>query len=72
MSHMRYFATRFLEDRMLTSTDDFLFGQVSRRYPHAHESAEKIRTHIAAQYGQQISNEEVAYLTLHIERLASP
>ena len=72
MSHMRYFATRFLENRMLTSPDDFLFGQVSRRYPHAHVAAEKIRNHITAQYGQQISNEEVAYLTLHIERLASP
>lgn len=71
MSHMRYFATRFLEHRMLTSTDDFLFAQVSRRYPRALEAAEKIRNHIATQYGQQISHEEVAYLTLHIERLAS-
>lgn len=70
VSHMQYFASRFFDKRMLTSRDDFLFTQVSGKYTAAWECAEKVRTHILAEHGELLPNEEVAYLTLHIQRLA--
>ena len=58
-------------NRMLISKDDFLFHQVSTRYPKARNAAERVRSHIVSEYDTQLPNEEVAYLTLHIERLTT-
>ena len=71
ISHMQYFAERFFTDRMLESSDDFLYAQVEQGYPKALFCAEKVRTLILREYNRVISNEEVAYLAVHIQRLAS-
>lgn len=71
LSHMQYFAERFFTDRMLDSSDDFLYAQMEKGYPKALACAEKVRTHIIKEYNKGISNEEVAYLAVHIQRLAS-
>lgn len=71
ISHMQYFAERFFKDRMLDSEDDFLYAQMEQGYPRAVSCAEKVRTLIVKEYDKAISNEEVAYLAVHIHRLAS-
>lgn len=71
ISHMQYFAERFFTDKMLDSPDDFLYAQMEQGYPKALSCAEKVRTLILKEYDRAISNEEVAYLAVHIERLAS-
>lgn len=71
ISHMQYFAERFFTDKMLDSPDDFLYAQMEQGYPKALACAEKVRTLILKEYDRAISNEEVAYLAVHIERLAS-
>ena len=71
ISHMQYFAERFFTDKMLDSPDDFLYAQMEQGYPKALGCAEKVRTLILKEYDRAISNEEVAYLAVHIERLAS-
>lgn len=71
ISHMQYFAERFFKDRMLDSEDDFLYAQMEQGYPKALTCAEKVRTLIIKEYNKAISNEEVAYLAVHIQRLAS-
>lgn len=71
ISHMQYFAERFFTDRMLDSKDDFLYDQMAHGYPKAVSCAEKVRTHVLKEYNKNISNEEVAYLAVHIQRLAS-
>ena len=40
-------------------------------YPAAMNCAEKIRTLLLKEYNLFISNEEVAYLTVHIQRLTN-
>jgi len=69
--HMQFFVGRLMANRMLISKDDFLFHQVSTRYPKARNAAERVRSHIVSEYDTQLPNEEVAYLTLHIERLTT-
>lgn len=71
ISHMQYFAERFFTDKMLDSPDDFLYAQIEQGYPRALSCAEKVRTLILKEYDRAISNEEVAYLAVHIQRLAS-
>ena len=39
------------------------------RLPEATATAERVRTHIATSYQFALPNEEVGYLTLHIQRL---
>lgn len=70
ISHMQYFAERFFTDKMLDSEDDLLYSQMEV-YPRSLSCAEKIRTLLVREYNKAIPNEEVAYLTIHIHRLAS-
>lgn len=71
ISHLQYFSQRFFTDKMLDSPDDFLYQQFEKGYPKALACAEKIRTLILKEYDKSITNEEVAYLAVHIQRLAS-
>ena len=71
VSHMQYFAERFFTDKMLEYEDDFLYNQMESSYPKAISCAEKVRTLIVKEYDKAISNEEVAYLAVHIQRLAA-
>lgn len=71
ISHLQYFAKRFFDGCMLESEEDFLYLQMEKTHPRALNCAEKIRTLIVKEYGKAISNEEVAYLAVHIQRLDS-
>lgn len=72
LTHMQFFADRFFAEKLLSSEDDFLFRQLSSRYPDATATAERVRSHIAATYQIALPNEEVGYLALHVQRLLSP
>lgn len=69
ISHLQYFAERFFTDKMLESSDDFLYTQIETGYPKALSCAEKLRTLILKEYNKAIPNEEVVYLAIHIQRL---
>lgn len=71
VSHLQYFTERFLTNDMLDSENDFLFHQMSKEYTQDMECAEKIRTFLVKEYKKSITNEEVAYLAVHIHRLNS-
>ncbi|MGJ0184670.1 PRD domain-containing protein [Corynebacterium glyciniphilum] len=70
VTHLQFFTERYLSHRLLDSEDDFLFTQMSRRYPQAVEVAEKIERHLSSVDGVDLPDEEVAYLALHIQRLS--
>ena len=71
LTHMQYFAERFFNDQMIDSTDDFLYHHLAKEYPKALSCAEKIRTQLVKEYGKAISNEETAYLAVHINRFSA-
>jgi beta-glucoside operon transcriptional antiterminator len=71
ISHLQFFAERFFTDKMLDSPDDFLYEQMEKGYPKTMQCAERVRTLILKLYDKSISNEEVAYLAVHIQRLYS-
>jgi beta-glucoside operon transcriptional antiterminator len=71
VAHLQYFARRFFDGKLATSPDDFLFTSLSARYPAAIAAAERVRTLVQQQYGEQLPNEEIAFLALHIARVLS-
>ena len=69
--HLQFFAERLFSGGMLHSDDhDFLFTSMTERYPRAISTAERVRTYIRAKHNLDISNEEVAFLAIHIARAA--
>lgn len=71
ISHLQFFAERYYSGRLLDSKDDFLYHQMQGAYPAAISCAERIRAYLAHNDGHQLTNEEVAYLALHIARLTA-
>ena len=71
ISHLQYFAERFFSDKMLDSPDDFLYEQIEKGYHKALNCAERVRTLVLKEYDKAITNEEVVYLAVHIQRLIS-
>lgn len=68
VSHLQYFAERLFTGHLLVSDDDFLYTQLSTRYPDAMRAAERVREFVYREHEASLPNEEVAYLALHIAR----
>lgn len=66
--HIQFFAERLFSGGMLHSEDGFLFESMSDRHPRATSTAERVRSFVRTQHEIEISDEEVAYLALHIAR----
>lgn len=69
IAHLQYFVQRYFTGRMLDSQDDYLYNQMREGYPKAFNCAEKVRTLLLKENDIFITNEETAYLTVHIQRL---
>ncbi|MFZ3566873.1 BglG family transcription antiterminator [Streptomyces sp. BH097] len=70
ISHLQYFAERLFSGKLLTSEDDFLYGQLAGRYPRAVDAAGRVAAFVRQTHGEELPNEEIAYLALHIARVA--
>lgn len=68
-THIQFFVNRVLNVEMISSEDDFMYKQVESAYPEALVYAEKVRTYMLREYQVAVTNEEIAYLTVHIARL---
>lgn len=69
VTHLRFLAQRVLAGEHL-KLDNLEFQEViDRLYPKEYECSQKIRELIQSQYGHAVTEEEVAYLALHIKRI---
>lgn len=69
VTHLKFFAQRMFSNVSMTNHDDFLFHTIKEKYKDAASCVEKVRAFIAKNYEYEISNEEMLYLTIHIERV---
>lgn len=71
--HLRIFSQRLLNHCTFDGdeTDDLLLV-VKRKYKRAYQCALEIRSYIESKFHQRISNDEVLYLAIHINRLNQP
>lgn len=71
MTHIRYFVSRVFSNEKHDSHDNELLNQVKRMYPKAYSSGLKIKKHIDTLYKIKISNSELLYFVIHINRITS-
>lgn len=69
LTHIKFFAQRLLNNETVGHTDDSLFDIMKERVPEAYKCAVKIKKYIEKYYKYEVSNEEMVYLMLHINRL---
>ena len=71
VTHLRYFILRLNhhEEDHLPKVDEQLLKIVKQNYRKAYQAAEKVTKMISIQTKQEISNDEIFYLTLHIDRV---
>lgn len=67
--HLQFFAERLLSGGTLPSVQgDSFYASLSESYPRAIGTAERVRSFVGTEYGIEISDEEVAFLAVHIAR----
>ncbi|WP_339169236.1 PRD domain-containing protein [Paenibacillus sp. FSL H7-0943] len=69
LTHLQFFVQRLLENKMLESHDHELLGQIINKYPEEERCVESIKHYIEAKFEYTISNEEMMYLIIHINRV---
>jgi beta-glucoside operon transcriptional antiterminator len=71
LTHLKFFAQRILSGTPSSNkeTDNSLHDMVKQQYSSSYACAEKIKDYAQKIYGRSLSNEEMLYLTIHIERV---
>lgn len=71
ITHLKFFAQRLVKGNHYdNSNDDDLFGVIKEKYPEAYRCTEKVKKFIENNYEYELTDEEMMYLTIHIERVA--
>ena len=69
VTHMQFFLQRVLEHKMLSGDELDIFKQVAKGHPESYCCARKIGAYIQGVQKEEISREELLYLTIHIARI---
>ncbi|MBW4082259.1 BglG family transcription antiterminator LicT [Paenibacillus sp. S150] len=69
VTHLQYFSQRLIEKIDTEADDGFLFDQVRTSYKKEFECAGRIKNYIQKTFEREISNSELIYLTIHINRV---
>lgn len=69
LTHLKFFAKRVLSGNVLESADNILYDVVKEQYPESFACAEKIREYTRKIYKRDLTEDEMLYLTIHIERV---
>lgn len=70
ITHLKFLSQRLFMNELLKDIDNVLSDIITSRYPREYECSLKIKKYIDEKYNQNISDEELAYLTVHIKRVA--
>lgn len=68
LTHVKFFAERVLRGQQLDSDDDEMYDHVISSYPDAVKIAIQIMDFLNKTYYIKITNEEMTYLVIHIQR----
>ena len=71
VSHLYYLLKRGKSKHLVVSDNKALYEEVTRNYPQSHICAKKIVGYLKTNLGFELSEEEILYLMLHINRLCT-
>lgn len=69
VTHLKFFAQRIINSENLSVSENHLFEMVRKQYVEAYECAVKIKKYATQKYQFSISESELTYLIVHIERV---
>ncbi|MFD1992354.1 BglG family transcription antiterminator LicT [Paenibacillus nicotianae] len=69
VTHLKFFAQRVLKGTHYNDNYDHLYMMIKEKHHEAAACAEKIQKFVAKEYNYQSTNEELLYLTVHLERV---
>uniref|UniRef100_UPI00403F55EE BglG family transcription antiterminator LicT n=1 Tax=Candidatus Enterococcus willemsii TaxID=1857215 RepID=UPI00403F55EE len=69
VTHLQYFAQRYLKNELSDEQDEFLFTLVQSKYPKSFQAVQRINEFLEKTYHQPIGQAEMIYLTIHIDRV---
>lgn len=69
VTHLDYLIRRLSEDKLIESENNIIFSEIKNKYPDSCKCAEKICSYLKDKFNKDISDEEVLYLVIHINRL---
>jgi beta-glucoside operon transcriptional antiterminator len=69
--HVQFLLQRLVSKSMLRSGDTSFFEFAKHRYPRSYEIAQQVKGYVSAATGSDLTDEELLYLIVHVERLAS-
>ncbi|SNX67169.1 BglG family transcriptional antiterminator [Bacillus oleivorans] len=71
ITHLKFFAQRVFKGTHYENDDDYLYIMIKQKHKEAAQCTEKIKSFIKHQYNHELTNEEMLYLTIHIERVVN-
>ncbi len=71
VTHLKFFAQRIVIGQNLADDSDQLHDMIMTQYPEAYKCANKIKEYAMDSYGFKVSNSELTFLTVHIERVVN-
>lgn len=69
ITHLKFFAQRIFDGKVVSSDDSPLPDLIKKNYITSHLCAEKISKYIELHYNYVLANDEIMFLTIHIEQL---
>lgn len=71
LTHIRYFVSRIFSESKEVKDETDLLQHVKQLYPKAYQTGLKIKKHIAGQYKVKITDSELLYFVIHINRVTT-
>ena len=71
LTHLKYFAKRIVSDNQNISNDSSFVKMISATYPEAYGCSVKIGEYISQNNNYIVNDDELVYLTMHIQRVIS-
>ncbi|MFF4186357.1 PRD domain-containing protein [Streptomyces sp. NPDC001691] len=69
ITHVRYLFVRIQQHRQLKGHESTIGKGIRQHYPEATHTAQRLATIVELRLGQQLSEDEVSYLALHVARM---
>ncbi|OWR32012.1 transcription antiterminator BglG [Saccharibacillus sp. O23] len=71
VTHLKFFAYRLFNNAALQSNDSNFVNMIKENYPSEYACSLRIAQLIRVDYGKELTDEELVYLTVHIRRVIS-
>ncbi|MFD0319261.1 PRD domain-containing protein [Streptomyces flavalbus] len=69
ITHVRYLFVRIQQHRQLKGQESTIGKGIRQHYPDATRTAQQLATIVELRLGQQLSDDEISYLALHVARM---